>query len=217
MNHLKPEIIGVPQSNFTRAVLMVCKEKAIAYDHYPLPPHSPEVNAIHPLGKIPVLRHGDITLGESMAIVAYLDSLSPETPMGTASTRAQTGMIEQWVSIVMTAVDPIFIRQYAFAYLFPKTPDGSVNRTEVEAALPALTKMIDVINSALASKDFLAAERFTFADALLLSTLAPVQLYPEGKHAIRNAPNLSRYLLLHSSRASFVATDPSQWLSGASV
>jgi glutathione S-transferase len=40
-------------------------------------PHSPEVNAIHPLGKIPVMRHGDFRLCESKAIVTYIDRVFP--------------------------------------------------------------------------------------------------------------------------------------------
>ena len=35
--------------------------------------HTPEIDAIHPFGKMPVLRHGDFTLCESKAIATYLD------------------------------------------------------------------------------------------------------------------------------------------------
>jgi glutathione S-transferase len=49
---------------------MACEEKGVPYDLVPVPPHSPEVEAIHPLGKIPAMRHGDITLCESKAITS---------------------------------------------------------------------------------------------------------------------------------------------------
>ncbi|MGA9728767.1 MAG: glutathione S-transferase family protein, partial [Methylocella sp.] len=39
----------------------------------PAKPHSPEVNAIHPLGKVPAMRHGQFQLFESKAIVTYAD------------------------------------------------------------------------------------------------------------------------------------------------
>jgi len=48
------EIIGVPQSNFVRTVRVACEEKRVPYRLTPGRPRSPEVNAIHPLGKIPV-------------------------------------------------------------------------------------------------------------------------------------------------------------------
>ena len=210
MNQHRIEIFGIPQSNFTRAVRIACAEKSIEYDYFPVQPHSPEANAIHPLGKIPGLRHGQLSLAESMAIVAYLDRLSPATPMASVNVDAHAGVVEQWVSIVMTAVDPIFIRQYVFANLFPDTADGTVDRDIVDAALPKLKALIAMLDGALAGTRFLAAGRFTFADALLLSTLAAVRLFPEGASAIDDAPHLARYFRLHSSRASFVATDPWQ-------
>jgi glutathione S-transferase len=53
------EIIGVPQSNFVRTVRIACEEKQVPYRLTPGRPRSPEVKAIHPLGKIPVMRHGE--------------------------------------------------------------------------------------------------------------------------------------------------------------
>jgi len=208
MNHRKIEIFGVPQSNFTRAVRIACAEKSIAYDYYPSMPHSSEVDAIHPLGKIPVLRHGDLTLAESWPIVAYLDRQFPETPMIQAATVALTAEIEQWVSIVAMSVDPVMVRKYAFAHIFPGTPDGSIDRDAVEAALPRMKVLIEMLDAKVAQTGFLAAGVFTFADALLLATLAPVRQLPEGAAAIESAPNLARYFERHSTRPSFVATDP---------
>jgi glutathione S-transferase len=53
------EIIGFAPSTYVRAVRMVCEEKDIPYDLKPAAPHAPDVTAIHPFGKIPVMRHGD--------------------------------------------------------------------------------------------------------------------------------------------------------------
>jgi glutathione S-transferase len=202
------EIFGVPQSNFTRAVRIACAEKSIEYDYHPVPPHSPEVVAIHPLGKIPVLRHGELMLAESWPIASYLDRLFPQTPMILVGEAARTAEIEQWVSIVAMSVDPLLVREYAFAYLFPATPDGSVDRATVEEVLPRLKGLMAILDARVADTEFLAAGRFTFADALLLSTLAAVRQFPEGASAIAAAPNLSRYLERHSRRASLIATNP---------
>ena len=38
---------------------------------------APELRAIHPFGKMPVLRHGDVELCESKAIATYLDRSFP--------------------------------------------------------------------------------------------------------------------------------------------
>ncbi len=61
----KPEIIGSSQSTYTRVVCMVCEEKGIEYVLTERMLRAPEVLAIHPFGKMPVLRHGDFALCES--------------------------------------------------------------------------------------------------------------------------------------------------------
>jgi len=69
----KPEIIGSVRSTYTRVVCMVCEEKAIQYVLTEKPLRAPAILAIHPFGKMPVLRHGDVELFESKAIATYLD------------------------------------------------------------------------------------------------------------------------------------------------
>jgi glutathione S-transferase len=73
----KPEIIGSARSTYTRVVCMVCEEKAIEYTLTETALRAPELLAIHPFGKMPVLRHGDVELFESKAIATYLDRAFP--------------------------------------------------------------------------------------------------------------------------------------------
>src|SRR2546430_17569836 len=88
------EIIGAPQSNYVWAVRMVCEEKGVPYEHRPERPHTPDVDALHPFGKIPVMRHGDVTLCESKAIATYIDrvfdgpKVIPERAEGRGARRA---------------------------------------------------------------------------------------------------------------------------------
>jgi glutathione S-transferase len=42
---------------------------------------SPEVLALNPRGKVPVLVHGDVVVYESTAVLAYLDRAFPEPPL----------------------------------------------------------------------------------------------------------------------------------------
>ena len=53
-----PEIIGSIRSTYTRVVCMVCEEKGIEYVLTERPLRAPEILAIHPFGKMPLLRHG---------------------------------------------------------------------------------------------------------------------------------------------------------------
>ena len=68
------EITGAAQSNLVRSTRIACMEKGVPYTLTPARPHTPEVDAINPLGKkIPVMRHGDVTLCESTGICVYID------------------------------------------------------------------------------------------------------------------------------------------------
>ena len=58
------------------------------------------------------------------------------------------GQIEQWVSLINTAIDPVMIRQYLLAYIFPKGADGKPDRKVIEAALPDLQKQIALLDGA---------------------------------------------------------------------
>src|SRR5690348_13907861 len=155
------EILGFPPSSFTRAARMACEEKGVPYELIPVPPHSPDVNAIHPFGKIPALRHGDFELCESKAIADYIDRSfdGPALFPGDARERARA---EQWVSIVNTLMDPVMIRRFLFGYIFPKTPDGKPDRDLIDGAAPMLREQIAILDKAVAPTGHLAGDRFSF-------------------------------------------------------
>jgi glutathione S-transferase len=106
-----PEIIGSIRSTYTRVACMVCGEKGIQYVLMERPLHAPEILAIHPFGKMPVLRHGNVELFESKAIATYLDRSFPG-PYVFPSDPRRVALTEQWVSLVNTVMDRTLIRVY---------------------------------------------------------------------------------------------------------
>jgi glutathione S-transferase len=201
------QIIGAPFSSYVWVVRMACEEKRVPYDLVPAGIHSPEVYAIHPFGKVPVMRHEDIELCESKAIATYIDKtfpgpkLIPEDARGTAE-------VEQWVSLVNTTIDPCLIRAYFLGYLIPKGVDGKPDRAMVDGTLPAMQKQIDVLNKAVARTGYLAGTSFTLADINLMPILYYVQRFPEGGEMMQSAKQLSAYFARHSERPSYLASFP---------
>ena len=188
----KVEIIGGPHSTYVWFVRMVCEEKGIDYDLNPAPPHSPEAMAIHPFGKIPAMRHGDLALCESKAIATYLDrgfpgpKLIPDDPRLAA-------LAEQWISLVNSVIDRTLIRTYLVAYVFPKTADGTPDRETIDAAVPAVHEQIHLLDKAVAKTGFLVGDSLTLADLNLLPILYRVQHFPEGTEAVAAAKHLRAY------------------------
>ena len=121
------QLIGAAASNYVWVCRIAATEKGVPYSLIPTMPHTAEVDAIHPFGKIPVMRHGAVALAESRAICRYIDDAF-EGPRLVPAEPAAAAQVEQWVSIVNTHVDPIWLRQYAGAYMFPGTPDGAIRR-----------------------------------------------------------------------------------------
>jgi glutathione S-transferase len=202
-----PEIIGSIRSTYTRVACMVCEEKGIEYVLTERPLHAPEILAILPLGKMPVLRHADVELFESKAIATYLDRSFP-APYVFPSDPRLAALTEQWVSLVNTVMDRTLIRTYIFAYIAPKTANGEPDREAIEGVMPAVREQIGVLDKAVASTGYLVDEQFTFADINLMPILYRVRQFPEGAEALAAATHLARYYDQHSARPSFTSTAP---------
>jgi glutathione S-transferase len=203
----KVEIFGLARSSYTRVVRMVCEEKSIAYELIDAPPHSPQVNAIHPFGKLPVMRHGDFTLCESKAIATYLDRGFPGPQLMPLDPK-QAALAEQWISLVNTTMDATLVRTYIFHYIFPKTADGKPDRPAIEAMAPSMRKQIGLLDQAVAPTGYLAGGQFTLADINVLPILYWLRQFPEGGDAMAASKHLSAYYDLHAGRPSFKNTIP---------
>jgi glutathione S-transferase len=203
----KPEIIGSARSTYTHAVCMVCEEKGIEYQWTECGLGAPELRAVHPLGKMPVLRHGEVALFESRAIAGYLDRSFPG-PQLFPSDPVSAALTEQWVSLVNTVVDRTLIRTYLYAYIAPKTSDGKPDRQTIGDVMPAVTEQLGILDRAVAATGYLAGDRFTYADINLLPILDRLRLAPEGAAALAAASHLAAYYARHAKRPSFVRNMP---------
>jgi glutathione S-transferase len=203
----KPEIIGSSRSTYTRVVRMVCEEKGIDHTLTEVPLGAPEVGLIHPFGRMPVLRHGDVALFESKAIATYLDRVFP-APFVLPPEPLLLALTEQWVSLVNTLVDRTVIRTYLYAYIAPGTVDGKPNRAAIDAVMPALQQQVTVLDKAVAATGHLVGDAFTLADINLMPILHRLKIPPEGAAAFASARHLSAYYERHAERPSFVRTEP---------
>ena len=203
----KPEVIGSSRSTYTRAVLMVCEEKGIEYKLTETAIFAPELFTVHPLGKMPALRHGDVCLFESKAIATYLDRVfvGPEMFPSAPVPASQT---EQWVSFINTVVDRTFIRTYLYEYIATRRGKREPDRNVIDSVLPDIHRQVAILDTAVKTTGFLVADRFTFADINLMPILHRLAQAPEGRNALASAVHLSKYYEQHSQRNSFQRTRP---------
>jgi glutathione S-transferase len=200
------EIIGLPLSNYVWTCRIAAAEKGVPYKLTPARPHSPEIDCIHPFGKMPAMHHGDVELFESKAICSYIDaafpgpSLIPRQPAAMAKT-------EQWISCVNTTIDPLLVRQYILGYAFPRTPDGGPDRKRIDAALVNMPAQFAVLEKAVAS-GHLVGNSFTLADMNLVPIVYYLTKFPESAEMMAKSPALTRYLERHMKRESVQTSVP---------
>jgi glutathione S-transferase len=205
----KPEIIGSARSTYTRVVRMVCEEKAIDYVLTEVWLGAPELRAIHPFGRMPVLRHGDLELCESRAIAGWLDRSFPGPQVFPSDPRL-AALTEQWVSLVNSVIDRTLIRTYLFTYIAAKQADTAPDPKAIEAVMPAVREQIAVLDRAVAATGHLVGDQFSFADINLLPILFYIRQLPEAAELFAAAPHLAGYYDTHAARPSFVRTIPPQ-------
>ena len=160
------KIHHAPNSRSVRA-LWLFNELGLPYEVeiYPLGDKSmrtPEYLRVHPLGRVPALEDGDLTIFESGAIVQYvLDKYGEGAMVPTAgSTDYPTylqwlhyaeGMIMPQINIIV--VETIFL------------PEERRNQTNVDRATKLLTRMLTAVDVHLQDREFLAGE-FSGADIM---------------------------------------------------
>lgn len=204
----RPTIIGDPRSTHVRSARMAFAEKGIAYTLEPQPPHTPPVEAIHPLGKIPAFRSGKLQLFETSAIMRYVDEafpgprLMPENP-------ADRARAEQWISCMHCYFYDSMIVRYVLQYIFPKGADGKPDQAVIGAARTDMARHFGFLEAAYDGRNFLVGDRPSIADLLIAPIVFYVQNMPEGKEVLAPFVAVRRAHSAIAERDSFKATLPS--------
>jgi glutathione S-transferase len=99
-------VYGIPFSPFVRTVRMVLEEKGVGYQLVPSMPHSDEIYAINPFGKVPAFQHDEITMYETVAISTYVEGVFDGPSLVPSDNLARAHM-HKWVSIFNDSVAPV--------------------------------------------------------------------------------------------------------------
>ena len=125
-------VYGTPVSPFYRKVLIALQEKGLDYDVealLPLP-KTPELLAMNPIGKVPILREGDLVLPDSSIICAYLERGQPEAPTLYPGDPADFGralFLEEYADTTLAdAVSGLVFEKFVRANFLQEEPDAAV-------------------------------------------------------------------------------------------
>jgi len=195
--------LSMPDSAYLWTAMHVADEKGVPYAFEPLVYRSEEHLRLHPFGKMPVMRHGDFVLYETLAIACYLDAAfdGPAHVPHDAKQRAET---MRWVSIVNSYIFPImnrFMKERIVRPAWGFEPDAAFIQDAREPILLQMRLMDDSLNR----NAFLAGPGISIADSFALPHLLFFGLTPEGEALIEHHGAVRRWLDSLCSRASFTA------------
>jgi glutathione S-transferase len=165
-------IYGVPLSIHVRKVIVTALEKRLEHrveTVFPFDP-PPGWRELSPTGKIPALRHGDLTLADSSVIVAYLEKRFPEHAL-TPSEPAQYARALWFEEYVDSQIAPDVIGLFHQKVLGPmvhkREPDPAIVQRLLNDELPP---KLDYLERSLQG-DYLVDGRLSVADITLASDL----------------------------------------------
>lgn len=192
---MKIKVHGHPLSPFVRKVLLTLEIKGIEFENPPVFPNdpSPEFRAISPLGKIPVLQHGDFTVPDSSVICRYLDRVFPEKPIYPADPKldAHASWVEEYADTkLIENCAGIFQQRYLFPRMMGKPTDNAVVDNIINHTLPPV---LDYVESIAPASGYFVGGALSIADIAITTCFLQAQY---GDFAVDGAkyPKLSRYL-----------------------
>ena len=188
-------------------VLIFLKEKGILdqvevidLDLGKLEHKTPEYKAIAPNSRVPALKLDDDTIIlETTAICRYLESLYPE-PNLFGENPIEIASIEMWYSrVTYELVVPLM---HGFRHTHPHMSQMENQNQEYGLAQRELAvKSLDIYDKIISSREYIAGERFTYADIQMITSLQ--FLVRLNRLDINDYENLNDYINQVSSRSSF--------------
>ena len=122
----------------------------------------PDFLAINPMGKVPVVVHGDRVVTESAAICTYLADAFPEAELAPAPQARDS--YYRWLFFAAGCLEPAAINKHLGVVVSPEQ-EGMVGYRTLEATL-------DTLQWQLERSEFVAGDAFTAADVYVGSQVS---------------------------------------------
>jgi glutathione S-transferase len=124
---------------------------------------SPEYLAVNPMGKVPAIRHGETVVTEGAAICAYLADAFPDAGLAPPPGDKARGPYYRWLFFAAGPVESASIN----GALGVVVPEGR----EVMVGYGNMARVVDVLETAVAGREYIAGDRFSAADVYVGSQI----------------------------------------------
>lgn len=152
---------------------------------------SPEFLAINPMGKVPVLCHGEMIVTEAAAICAYLADAFPDAGLAPPPHDRQRGPYYRWLFFTAGPVEAA-ITNKALGVAVPENRERMVG-------YGTFANTLDMLEQAVSGSDYLVGDRFTAADVYVGSQIG----FGLQFNSIDRRPAFERYWSRVSDRPAY--------------
>ena len=122
---------------------------------------TPEYRAMNPMGRVPVLKDGDVTMFESQAILRYLAAKHDATEMWPVDPVARAP-VDQWME--WAKQNPFPVITYKVFWQMVRTSAADRNHNLIAEGTKELATLMPMAEAQIAKHGWLAADRMTLAD-----------------------------------------------------
>lgn len=174
----------------------------------------PELQAVHPMGKAPILQDGDKTLLESACIIEYLIDFydNPTSLTQGKALRPDYGspayeQYRYWLHFAESSFMPLRIVHLIFTILAKQSPFGIKQvarllhrKIDQRYLQPTLLQQLRLLEQHLSTNDWLAGTQFTGADIQLEFA---VNIMNQNSAALSDYPAIQQWLIRCQQRPAY--------------
>ncbi len=149
--------------------IWLCEELGLPYEVVPVDfsaeyRASPEWRALNPVGKVPVLQDGDLTMMESGAMVDYILARYANGAFDLPTDHAEYAHLRQWMWFAEATLARPLGEIVNHGRAFPG--DARIEAVATEMADRSVTSL-EAVGEHMATRSYLVAETFTAADIMM--------------------------------------------------
>jgi glutathione S-transferase len=206
----RPIVYGPASSPFVWSARLALAEKGIAHELVDVQPSAfreEPHRSRHPFGKVPAFEHDGFSLYETQAIMRYIDEAFAAAPLQPIELHPFARM-NQIMGIVDAYLAPSLVGGVLFPRIVAPRLGLPTDEAKVAAALPLVENCLKEIARLSDGQDFLADERVSLADLMVITPLCYFKKFPEGQAQLAELPGLAAWVGRMEARQSVQVTRP---------
>jgi len=206
----RPIVYGPAGSTYVWSTRLALAEKGVAHElvEVPFGEHRREPHlSRHPFGKVPAFEHDGFALYETQAILRYIDEGFPVAPLQPTDLH-QFARMSQIMGIVDAYAWPAIAGGILVNRVLAPRLGLPVDEEAVAAALPRACLCLFEIARLMGEQPYLAGERISLADLMVIPLLYYFSRVPEGEAPLAEHPDLRAWIARMEQRQSFQVTKP---------